>query len=42
MMVDQENLLGLDQSIRIFYGNCGLELDYGGGRHVIKLLWRAW
>ena len=40
-MVDKANLLGLDQSIRVFYGNCGLELDYGGGRQVIALLWRA-
>ncbi len=40
-MVDKANLHGLDQIIRIFYWNCGLELDYGGGRQVIALLWRA-
>ena len=41
VMVDKANLRGLDQIIRIFFGNCGLELDYGGGRQVIALLWRA-
>ena len=40
-MVDKANLHGLDQNIRIFYWNCGLELDYGEGRQVIALLWRA-
>jgi len=40
-MVDEANSHGLDQIIRIFYWNCGLELDYGEGRQVIALLWRA-
>ena len=40
-MVDIANVLGLDQIIRIFCLNHGLDLDYGGGRQVIALLWRA-